>query len=49
MSITLDTHRPSYAIAMAADALASNRRQAISNHRTDAIMVMLRVKDIILH
>ena len=33
---------------MVADAHASNRRQAISNYRTDVIMVILRVKGIFL-
>ena len=34
---------------MGADDLASNRRQAITNHRTGVIMVILCVKGIILH
>ena len=45
----VETHRPSYAIAMVVDALVSNRHQAISNHHSDVIMVILQVKDIILH
>ena len=43
--ITPDTHRPSYAIAMVADALVSNRRHAF-NHHADVFMFVLRV---ILH
>ena len=42
--INPETHRSSYAIAMVAHALASNRRRAIINHRTDVIMVIKRVK-----
>ena len=45
--ITPDTHRPSYAIAMVVDALVSNKPQAISNHHSGVIMVVLRVKGII--
>ena len=47
--VTPDTHRPSYAIEMVADVLASNRRQAISNHHANLITVILRVTDIISH
>ena len=47
--ITPDKHRPSYAIAMVADALVSNWRQAISNHQGDVIIFILRVQGIILH
>ena len=42
--ITLGTpgaHQPGYIIAMVADAMASNRRQAISNHHADLITVIL--------
>ena len=49
MLITHDTHRPSYAIAMVADALASNRLQAIGNYHADVIMFIMRVKCVILH
>ena len=40
---------PSYAIVMVAYVLASDRHQAISNHCTGVIMVILRVKGIMLH
>ena len=46
---TTDTHRPSYAIAMVADNLMSDRHQTISIHHADFLMIILRVTDIILH
>ena len=46
---TPDTHGPSYAIVMAADALVWNRHHAISNHHDQLIMVILHVSGIMSH